>query len=175
MPFRRLAGNASPEYHAVSMTELLAEPPNDDLPKPSGNRSPWAAVFIVLALPLGFAAWWFLLAQPAGENAADNPPAEQTPADPDPWIAIQQPIFPIGRVASIHHTSEFTYILFRGEDRDRWVATSPTKFNEGDIVQLRVDPRAVKTNFPVNELGRVFPTLVLAGQAKLIREASIPN
>ena len=182
MVARRLAGNEHAEYHADSMAETLNEstkhvepptvPSSAPLSAPSSGWSRLVPAILVMAIPVIIAAWWMLDSGPADDGMATDQPAATTPDEPDPWHLIQQPIFPMGHIARIHHTNEFTYFLFRGEDRDRWVATSPTQFKVGDVVQLRVDPRAVKTDFRVKQLGRVFPTLVLVGQVKLIRSAS---
>jgi len=152
---------------ALAKNVETAQPPA----VPSIGRSRLLPVVVVLVLPAVFAAWWFFARDDADRVAQDEPVA--TTADqPDPWALIQQPIYPMGRIERIHHTDQFTFILFRSQESDRWVAISPTNFKTGDVVQLRVDPLAVKTDFPVKQLGRIFPTLVLAGQAKLIRSAS---
>jgi hypothetical protein len=139
-----------------------------DLPTPRGLAAKVLPLVLVLVIPLAFGVWWWS----SREVLVDSPPAESVAADP--WEIIQETIYPQGRIETIEHIDEFSYLYIRFMDADRWVATPAVKFKTGDTVQVEVAPLAVKQNFKAKALGRQFPKIVLVGNGgvKLIQAAA---
>lgn len=155
------------------------------------RRSP--LVLLVMAVPLGVALLWWLTREdevqretPTDRSASRGERSEATgpntagPLPPDaeaPDDAIHSGLkpkpttYPMGKVERVKQTEEFTYLLLREESRDRWVAVPRTELVVGAVVQVEIDPGAVRENFPVKSLDRVFPELTLARSLKVIEAA----
>ena len=148
-------------------------------------------IVVVAALPLAFGIWWWQAREPDIEDrpapAQDGRPGEtgvpnhggapnQVGApnqEVDPWLNLNQTIFPMGVVETIRQTEHLTYLLIKFRDGSRWVATQHVELHPGDRVQVEVPPRALKENVKVEKLDMVFRKLVLVGadRVKLIKPA----
>ncbi|MCG8584081.1 MAG: hypothetical protein MI757_05155, partial [Pirellulales bacterium] len=97
------------------------------------NPSRILPIIIVAAVPLALGAWWLKNRTPQEQETTvqDVRPASEGASD-DPWLYIQKPIYPRGRVETVHTNDQFTFLLVRVADADRWLATPPGDFSPGD-------------------------------------------
>ena len=137
-------------------------------------------ILLVVAVPLSFSGWWWVVRKQDPQNPSDSVAAGEqdgtgaSTSQADPWQDITQTIFPMGVVEKIHHTDDLTYLAVRFSDGDRWVATPRVEFQPGDRVQVEVPPRSVKENYKVKSLDHVFRRIIFVGadRVKLIEAAS---
>lgn len=114
-----------------------------------------------------------LLSTIAASTVAAPPPGHPSAAVAAEMLAPAKPAKPSelpheGKVVSLIHANEYTYIEVSSANATRWLAAPQTALKTGNLI--RYEEGSTMTNFYSKMLKRTFPSVMFIGQLAIVAE-----